>query len=326
MLAGATFLSFATSAAVLVLLLTRLSRLALDRPNARSLHERPVPRTGGIAVLAGSAAGLWLAPSADALAPFGAALALGALSFVDDVRGMPAGVRFAAHLCAAMLVAWYLLSPMNAGVLVLLVLVIGWITNLYNFMDGSDGLAGGMAVVGFGAYALAASLAGEPELATACACLASAALAFLLFNFHPARIFLGDVGSIPLGFLAATLGLLGWRNDAWPVWFPLLVFAPFIGDATLTLLRRVMRREKLWQAHRDHYYQRLVRMGFGHRKTALIEYAAMLLCAGIGLVAREQALLLQVAVILPTVALLAGIAVWVDTRWYRHVRLGRTAS
>jgi len=162
----------------------------------------------------------------------------------------------------------------------LLILAVGWITNLYNFMDGSDGLAGGMSVIGFGAYALAA---GASPLATVSLCIAAAAGAFLVFNFHPARIFLGDVGSIPLGFLAGALGLVGWRGDAWPLWFPLLVFAPFIADATVTLARRAARGERVWQAHREHYYQRLVRSRLGHRGTAALAYVAMGLCAAAAL-------------------------------------------
>jgi UDP-N-acetylmuramyl pentapeptide phosphotransferase/UDP-N-acetylglucosamine-1-phosphate transferase len=98
-----------------------------------------------------------------------------------------------------------------------------------------------------------------------CAGVAAAAAGFLCFNFHPARIFMGDVGSVPLGFTAGALGLVGWRSGAWPLWFPLLVFAPFILDATVTLLRRALRGEKVWQAHRSHYYQRMVQMGLGHR-------------------------------------------------------------
>jgi UDP-N-acetylmuramyl pentapeptide phosphotransferase/UDP-N-acetylglucosamine-1-phosphate transferase len=150
-------------------------------------------------------------------------------------------------------------------------------------MDGSDGLAAGMTVIGFAAYAGAAALADEPELATICLCIAAAAAAFLVFNFHPARIFLGDVGSIPLGFLAGALGIIGWNDEAWPLWFPCAVFAPFIADATLTLVRRLIRGERVWQAHREHYYQRMVRSGLGHRGTAYIAYGIMALCAGAAL-------------------------------------------
>jgi UDP-N-acetylmuramyl pentapeptide phosphotransferase/UDP-N-acetylglucosamine-1-phosphate transferase len=259
-------------------------------------------------------------------APLLAALGLAAVSFLDDLYGMPTAVRLAAHLAAAGAVAWYLLSPMPAAQLVVLAVAVAWITNLYNFMDGSDGLAGGMAVIGFGAYGIAAVLAGDASLAAVSFCLAASSAAFLVHNAHPARIFLGDVGSIPLGFLAGTLGLAGWRDDVWPLWFPLLVFGPFIGDATLTLVKRALRRERVWHAHRDHYYQRLVRMGFGHRRTAYIAYAAMVFCAAAALLGREQPAPLQALAFGCASLALALMAVWVDLRWRRHERAPEAAA
>ena len=98
-------------------------------------------------------------------------------------------------------------------------------------------------------------------------------------------MFLGDVGSIPLGFLAAALGIIGWRNDLWPLWFPVLMFGPFIADATVTLVRRLVRGERVGTRTASHYYQRMVLMGLGHRGTALIGYALMLVCAGAALLA-----------------------------------------
>jgi UDP-N-acetylmuramyl pentapeptide phosphotransferase/UDP-N-acetylglucosamine-1-phosphate transferase len=319
MLAIVALAAFAVTYALMRLLLGQFARFALDRPNERSLHERPVPRTGGIAVLAGAA--LSLAFGATALwLPLALAAALAALSFADDLRSLPTGVRFAAHLAAALLVAWYLMSPMHPAELALLALGVAWITNLYNFMDGSDGLAGGMALIGFGAYAIAAGAAGDAPLAAASVALAAAAGAFLLLNFPPARIFLGDVGSVPLGFLAAALGLAGWRDDVWPLWFPLLVFAPFVGDATLTLLRRLARRERVWRAHREHYYQRLVRMGAGHRGAALTGYALMLVCAAAALFARDAAPSVQAAALGAAAAVLIAAAAWIDVRWSRYLR------
>jgi UDP-N-acetylmuramyl pentapeptide phosphotransferase/UDP-N-acetylglucosamine-1-phosphate transferase len=312
-------LSFVVAFIASRLLLARFARMALDHPNERSLHERPVPRTGGIALLAGTAvaipfvaAALWL--------PVFLAFALAAVSLVDDLRGMPSAVRLAFHLVSAAVVTWYLLSPMHPLELALLALAVAWITNLYNFMDGSDGLAGGMAFIGFGAYAIAAALARDTPLAVLCTALAMAAAAFLAHNFHPARLFLGDVGSIPLGFLAGTLGLAGWRDDVWPLWFPLLVFGPFIGDATVTLLRRLARRERVWRAHREHYYQRLVRMGFGHRGTAYIGYAAMAACAAVALLARTRSPVVQWSAFLGAGATLGAAALWVDWRWRRQER------
>ena len=314
MVCGAGLLSFAVAFVALRLLLGRFAGFALDEPNERSLHERPVPRTGGLAVLAGIAVafgfigtGLWL--------PMLLAFLLAAVSFYDDLHELKTRARLLVHSAAGGVLVWYVLSPMNPVEMVLLFLAVVWITNLYNFMDGSDGLAGGMAVIGFAAYGLAAWLAGHLALAALCAAIASAALAFLLHNFHPARIFLGDVGSIPLGFLAAALGIVGWRDDVWPLWFPLLVFGPFNGDATITFLKRLARRERVWEAHRDHYYQRLVRMGFGHRGTALIGYAAMLFSAVAALLGRGQSPALQAAAFTVATAVLAALAFWVDRQW-----------
>ena len=319
MLALLAVVSSLVSIVVLRILLSRFGRVALDRPNARSLHQHPVPRTGGIAVLLG-AAGVLAFGATEIWLPLALAFGLAAISFIDDMRGMPTALRLSLHLAAAALLSWYVLSPMDALVLALLVVAVAWITNLYNFMDGSDGLAGGMTLIGFGTYALAAHLTGHAAMAALCTALAAAAAGFLVYNFHPARIFLGDVGSIPLGFLAGALGVLGWRDDLWPLWFPLLVFGPFIGDATLTLVRRLVRGERVWQAHREHYYQRMVRMGLGHRNTAWVAYAAMLVCAAAALLGRAQAPALQAAAFASGAALLGGLAIWVDLRWGRFVR------
>ncbi len=316
MLAQAVVLSFGVSLACLLLLLWRFGRSALDTPNERSLHTRPVPRTGGIAILAGAATSLALGVG-ELWLPLALTALLAAVSFADDLMGLPTAARLAAHAAAAGALVWYVLSPMNPVALVVLALGVVWMTNLYNFMDGADGVAGGMALIGFGAYAVAAWLAGAPALAVACASLAAASAAFLLLNFHPARVFMGDVGSIPLGFLAAALGLVGWRDDLWPLWFPLLVFGPFVGDATLTLLRRLARRERVWQAHRSHYYQRMVLMGMSHAQAAVLGYLAMLLCAAAALAGREQPPAQQAMAFGAASVALAAVALWVDWRWRR---------
>jgi UDP-N-acetylmuramyl pentapeptide phosphotransferase/UDP-N-acetylglucosamine-1-phosphate transferase len=104
---------------------------------------------------------------------------------------------------------------------------------------------------------------------------------------------MGDVGAIPLGFLAAALGMLGWINNVWSIWLPLLVFSPFIVDATATLTKRLLRREVIWQAHREHYYQRIVQSGFGHRNTALASYGLMLLVGGSAVWSGQQDITMQ---------------------------------
>lgn len=247
-------------------------------------------------------------------------LALAFASFIDDLHRLPTVARLAAHVAAAGMLVWHILSPMHVVELALLALAIVWITNLYNFMDGSDGIAGGMSVIGFGTYAVAASIAGDVDTALLCIAVAGASAGFLAYNFYPARVFLGDVGSIPLGFLAGAVGVVGWRNDAWPLWFPLLVFGPFIGDATLTLLKRLLRGERVWRAHREHYYQRMVRMGLGHRGTAFIAYGAMIVCSAAALFGRDKGVTMQVAVFGTASVFLAAAALWVDIRWTRHCR------
>jgi UDP-N-acetylmuramyl pentapeptide phosphotransferase/UDP-N-acetylglucosamine-1-phosphate transferase len=287
-----------------------------DIPNERSLHDKPVPRVGGIALLTGVLAG-WalLSPSWSwwLMLPM---LGLFALSLLDDLRGLSARTRLIAHLVAA------LVALHGAGIAMLwllpLLLFSAWMTNLYNFMDGSDGLAGGMALFGFGSYGVGAWLSGDEGFALLSLSIAGASLGFLMFNFHPAKVFMGDAGSIPLGFLAALLGIHGWQQELWPLWFPLMVFSPFIVDATLTLFKRLRRGEKLSQAHRSHYYQRLVQMGWGHRNTALAEYALMLLMGVSALSALALPASGQYAMLLLGAALYAAIAVLIDRRWHRQ--------
>jgi len=325
MSAVAVLVAFLVSFAIIRLLLRYFGQFGLDRPNDRSLHERPVPRTGGIAILVGAISACALAAPALWL-PVLLALLLGGVSFLDDLYRIPAAGRLVAHFAAAAFLTWFLLAPMGVLEMALLALCLVWITNLYNFMDGADGLAAGMSVIGFGAYAAGAWLAGHASIAALCAAIASAAAAFLVYNFHPARIFLGDVGSVPLGFLAAALGLLGWRDDLWPLWFPVLAFGPFIADASVTLLRRVIRGDRVWHAHREHYYQRMVRMGLGHRRTALICYAAMAWCVTLALAGRAQAPALQGAAFGAASVLLLALAIWVELRWRRFVQAAGHAA
>ncbi|WP_322030610.1 glycosyltransferase family 4 protein [Paraburkholderia sp. J76] len=299
-------------------------RLATDIPNERSLHVRPTPRVGGWGLVPVSVLAILALAPALRLIALGAAL-LAAVSQIDDRRGLPARVRFAAHFLAVVVlivvypaaVPWWCL----AGLAFLLL----WLVNLYNFMDGADGLAGGMALFGFGAYAVAALIgpAPMPELGWACAAVAGAAAGFLLFNFHPAKIFLGDAGSIPAGFLAGALGYWGWCRGTWPVWFPALVFSPFIADASVTLLRRLLRGEKFWQAHREHYYQRMVRSGTGHLATALTWYLVMFSGTILAVYALNRSEALQWGIVAGWAAVLVAMGGAIDARWRSFQNLSR---
>jgi UDP-N-acetylmuramyl pentapeptide phosphotransferase/UDP-N-acetylglucosamine-1-phosphate transferase len=202
------------------------------------------------------------------------------VSLRDDVRGLAIPVRLGAHAVCALWFAFWIIPAGGAGPIVYALqllaagLLVAWSLNLYNFMDGNDGLAALMTIVGFAAYGIAAM--GGAAASLVAFAVAFATLPFLFVNRPPARMFMGDVGAVPLGFLAAALGLAGVLHDMWGAWFPVLVFLPFIADATLTLLRRAGRRERWWEGHRSHYYQRLHQLGAGHAGTLSV-YAALIL-------------------------------------------------
>jgi UDP-N-acetylmuramyl pentapeptide phosphotransferase/UDP-N-acetylglucosamine-1-phosphate transferase len=203
-------------------------------------------------------------------------LALFAVSLMDDMRGLPVRQRLLVHVIAAAILVFGSGMAAKSILLALLVLpCVVWMTNLYNFMDGSDGLAGGMAFFGFTTYGWVALMHGDDTQAMLNFSIGAAALGFLYFNLYPARVFMGDAGSIPLGFLAAAMGVWGWKQGHWPGWFPVLVFSPFVADATVTLVKRTVRGVKITEAHREHYYQRLVQIGWGHRNVAFFAYVLM---------------------------------------------------
>jgi UDP-GlcNAc:undecaprenyl-phosphate GlcNAc-1-phosphate transferase len=296
---------------------TRLARIALDSPNNRSLHVAPIPRLGGIGVLSGITAGCAASHAQIPAELWVPLLFLVGVSLMDDLRSVPIAVRLAVHVSAAASLAYIAYPSVGAPAAIIGGLGCAWMINLYNFMDGSDGLAGGMAMIGFAFYGIAAWLAGDPFFAAINFSIAAAAAAFLCFNFPPARIFLGDAGAVPLGFLAAALGLLGWSQQHWTWWFPPLVFSPFIADATITLARRAWRGERVWQAHFDHYYQRLVRMGWGHRNTAFMEYGLMFVCGLIAVGALRANHSAQIAALIAIGVLYVVLVLCVDRAWSR---------
>ncbi|HJT21759.1 MAG TPA: hypothetical protein VJ746_14880, partial [Nitrospira sp.] len=200
------------------------------------------------------------------------------------------------------------------------ILFLLWITNLYNFMDGMDGFAGGMTVIGFGFLAYFGWRAGHPSMLFVTAAVSASALGFLFHNFPPARIFMGDVGSIPIGFTAGLLMLVGVRDGLFDLWVPVLIFSPFIVDATITVIRRAWHVQRVWQAHREHYYQRLVLSGWSHRKTVLAEYAVMVSCGGLALLyhAAEDAWRLAVLGLWMLLFLVLASAVHARERHVEH--------
>ena len=310
-----------------------------NRPNA--MHTNPTPRIGGLVMaIAVVAALLTLSSTGLPTMLTLATCILVLVSLIDDRSQLSPALRMAIHLAAASLATWFwinsfasfhladgawawVLTPIGA---VIAVLAITWMTNLYNFMDGADGMAGGMAIFGFGSYALVAyNTQGSTDVTLLSAALAGAAAGFLLFNFSPAKVFMGDTGSIPLGFLAAILGIQGSLVGAWHWWFPPVVFSPFIVDATATLLKRLWLREKIWLAHRGHYYQQLILAGWSHRRTALAYYLIMLGTSTSAIIAQiggfEGPSIDIVSVILVTwVVIYAILLCWSEWRFKQKIK------
>jgi UDP-N-acetylmuramyl pentapeptide phosphotransferase/UDP-N-acetylglucosamine-1-phosphate transferase len=295
----------------------------LDRPNERSLHATPIPRGGGIAVIAAillACLGLsQLVPAPTISRPImvGAVL-LAAVSWIDDLRSLPAAVRLAAQFVAiglalragfpAGLVFQGWLPPSLDGVATAIVWV--WFINLFNFMDGIDGLAGSeAAAIGLGLLLFASVGAGhDPGLMALGAVIAAAAIGFLVWNWAPARIFLGDVGSVPLGYLLGFLLLDAAARGHWKLALILPLY--FLADATITLLRRLLRGERVWQAHREHFYQRAVQRGLSHAAVVQRVIAADLVLIGCGWAAENGWPILGLIAAGVTVALLLA---WLAT-------------
>ena len=301
------------------------ARWLIDHPNERSLHDRPVSRAGGIAILAGIACGFATAAHLALPGPgYGWVLAGGliiaSISFADDIRRISPAIRIVCHLAGSAFVAvaglsferialpWAAveLGPVSGAVIT--TLFVAWLVNLYNFMDGMDGFASGMTVIGFSTLAILCVHRDAVALAAMSSVVAAAAFGFLLFNFPPAKVFMGDLGSSLLGYLCAVMMLSAERSASLPSWMSVLVFSPFIVDASVTLVRRVVAGERPWRAHRSHYYQRLVRLGWGHRKTVLREYALMLACAGSAAAAAGMSPEGQTAVVCVWVAIYVTLA------------------
>ncbi len=262
-----------------------LRRQVLDRPNERSAHAVPVPRGGGIAILLVLLpAWLYVEP---ALWPIlAAALLLAIAGWRDDVKGLGAWPKLA---CQAVAVAAGLcfLGPITGGLLpapldlALAGIAWLWFVNLYNFMDGIDGIAGVEAVsIGLGLVVIGLWFASFGDLAALGVALSGAALGFLFWNWHPARLFLGDVGSQALGFMIGFLLLRTAAEGGWAAAFILPLY--FLADATWTLARRLKAGENVMQAHAQHIYQEAVRRGRNHAqvvKAVLIGNVALVLFA-----------------------------------------------
>ena len=314
-------------------LIPLLRRRAPDIPNSRSCHSQPTPRGGGLGILAGIAAGCLLAwllgatPGTTGLL-VGATI-IAACGWWDDIRALSAGRRLAVQICAAAIVLWQYGPlehvplpppfdlPLGPAALPFSILWIVGTVNIYNFLDGIDGHAGLQAVVAGLAFACMGFGGSSQVLGVA---LAGANAGFLIHNWHPARIFMGDVGSTTIGLLLATLPF-----QARPEQQPLALFCMamclwfFLADGTLTMLQRFLRGERLWVPHRSHIYQRLVLSGVPHARVA---GSVALMAACVAVVSTAAVRIESTGLCWAALALAAGEFIlyvrWAGQRGNRH--------
>jgi Fuc2NAc and GlcNAc transferase len=244
----------------------------VDTPNERSSHTRPTPHGGGAALLVAFTLGLLLAAwhygpwqSAFILLAI-AAMLLMALGIVDDMNGLSVGFRLLIYALLCLLIAATFLRPLAATAFILWplallsALAMLWFINLYNFMDGIDGIAAIQSVIACGGAALLSWWAGgEQQYVLFCVLLAAVHCGFLIWNWPPARLFMGDAGSVPTGFLLEGLALLGGVQGQLNPLCWLILLAVFITDASWTLVWRIVTGQPFTQPHRLHAYQRLHR-------------------------------------------------------------------
>jgi UDP-N-acetylmuramyl pentapeptide phosphotransferase/UDP-N-acetylglucosamine-1-phosphate transferase len=320
---GVVLIGAAAISAVLIgLLRPLLVRYALARPNARSSHREPTPQGGGIAVVAAALAALWLgvvlSPPGVAAGPQLAALTLAVLMLalvgvVDDIRGLGAAPRLLLQAIAvgavlATLPADFSIMPQLPRPLELAVLFVGgvWFVNLVNFMDGLDWMTVAEVVPVATGVALLGLIGAAPAPAVLMAlALLGGMIGFAPFNRPVARLFLGDVGSLPIGLMLGwvLLQLAGRGHLAAALLLPLY----YLADATITLARRLIRGERVWQAHRTHFYQRATERGFAVTEVVVRVFVLNLALAALALVSAIEP---DIRVDLATLALGGALVAW----------------
>ena len=293
-------------------------------PNERSSHTEPVPHGGGVIIVLISLAAYvcisFYIPGTFSWGYFSGAMLIALVSFLDDLYAIPFPWRLLVHSIAAILLiidvdTWHGITMLgrislgNFGYVLTFIWIV-WMVNSYNFMDGIDGLAGLQAVIAGVGWLVLSYLLGMPATFVYSGVIASASLGFLVHNWSPAKIFMGDVGSAFLGFTFASLPMLSRTKvirfpDLLPIAAVLFVWF-FLFDSIVTLLRRVFRGDKFWQAHREHLFQRLVSSGLSHRQVTLFYGLLALLLCTIILLSIEFREDIEVA-ILPVVIILTSV-------------------
>ncbi len=305
-----------------------LARDIVDRPNHRTLHQGAIPRGGGLVIITMLIITLFVIALLSARPQLfvclaGLVFAWAGLSWWDDRADLSPKFRIIIQLVICIFTVSALgwvshLYSVNLFWLGPVLSVIGllWMANLYNFMDGLDGLAASQTIIACITLAFWFLVLGDLELSLTCAILAASSYGFLLWNWSPAKIFMGDVGSISLGAFFGTIFIVGVTRFNLSIISFFGLFAVFIADATVTICIRVWRREKIWLPHRQHFYQRLANAGYAHSSIALAYIILMLICsvlATLGVIYHDMITHSLIAII-ATLAIAAATIVYFEKR------------
>ncbi len=322
----AGIISFITS----LWLIKRTNRLGLlDIPNIRSSHGKPTPKGGGVSILLGMLVALggcyltgMIKPDIRYAVIIAALAAIALIGFYSDRFNISVITRVFLQTLIAGVMVWLIGGPAytlaiagyqftvgQIGIVFAVIWLFG-ITNFYNFMDGIDGLAAMQGIIAGIAIAIFGIILGDKSLVPMGLVLSGASAGFLILNFPPAKIFMGDTGSYLIGFYIASFVLFNGR-----LLIPIaLVLGVFIFDPVATLVRRIIKREPLYQAHRSHFYQRAVKLGYSHLQVTAACSAIFLLLMAMACFYLQSSVLIQIAILIVALSGLTSLALWVVLR------------
>jgi len=290
----------------------------VDLPNHRTLHQGAIPRGGGLVIITGLVISLLFAAALSGRPMLFGVFALllvgwSSLSWYDDAYELSAKLRLFVQLviCVISVFSFGWVSQVHGPNLfslplfyfgpILTIIGLVWMANLYNFMDGLDGLAASQTIVASVTLAFWFFMFGDNALALVLLCLSAVSYGFLIWNWNPAKVFMGDVGSIGLGGFFGLIFIIGVTRYDVSILSFFSLFAVFIVDSTITISMRALRREKIWQPHKKHYYQRLANIGYPHTYIALAELTLMIICSSLatfGLIYHDMIVLSIIAILI----------------------------
>jgi len=293
----------------------------LDKPNIRSSHAKIIPRCGGLPIFFILLVGYWCFFRSTDFKVIGylwGAILIFIVGVIDDLVSMSGKPKIAGMVLCSLIPLLFCLKLDYLGIIgnnqsILYVLSFIWIygfINAFNFMDGIDGLIGGTSIIGAFFIMVVAFMIGDVLVAGIASLLLSACIGFMVFNYPPAKIFLGDAGSMFLGYNFAVLGIMLTNNsvNAIPIYVVIFIFAPIIYDSMVTFIRRGLQGKNVIEAHREHLYQRLIILGMSHRDVSLIYYVLALLFGLFALIFSFSNIVGRLGIIIIALAILVGFS------------------